>query len=107
MDQIIKFWEIIRSELEKEAKHVYKNQPGLSNELVISDSGKHLLLITSGWHNRKYNYILVYHFELKDDKIWLSANNTDEDVITKFSKLGIPTDVFYVPFLEDQMKAAA
>ncbi|MEO1258450.1 MAG: element excision factor XisI family protein [Bacteroidota bacterium] len=107
MDQIIKYWDVIKNELEKEAKYVYKNQPGLSNELLISENGKHLLLITSGWHNRRYNYILVYHFEMKEGRIWLLANNSDEDVIAKYSKFGIPTKIFYDPYLEEQIKAAA
>lgn len=105
MDQLNNYWNIIKKILEEESHFEYSDQPGLNNLFIQSKNDNHFLFFTTGMHQHVYYHTLVYHFEKKGGKIWIHENNTDEDIIEKLK--AIPKNVFYVPFLEEELEVTA
>ena len=81
----------------KEYSHQYdaKKYPELKDEVICDYQNNHFQLITSGWEEARYRYIISFHFHIKEDgKVWLLVNNTDVRIAEELVKKGIPrTDI--------------
>ncbi len=69
----------------------WNNAPGDTKYKVIVDKDTgHLLMVSSGWYNDRFDYSVSFHFEIRDGKIRILQNNTDESLSKEFWKQGIP-----------------
>ena len=46
----------------------------------------------------------IFHFDIKDNKIWLQANNTDIEVDLELAEMGISKDEIVVGFHHPSMR---
>ena len=58
--------------------------------------------LSIGWSNNIYTYGITFHFDIKDDKVWIQQNNTDIDIAEDLIKLGVSREDivlgFYAPY---------
>jgi XisI protein len=96
MEKIKKYQEIVVNLLRENASD-YKNEPKgeLEDEVICDFVGNHFQLLTVGWQNNRYVFIVNCHLDIKPDgKIWVMANNTDILLANDLKKKGVPaTDI--------------
>jgi hypothetical protein len=64
--------------------------------LYIQDNqSKNYQVVRTGWDNYHFMYLVVFHFQIKNDgKVWVWANHTDIDLAQVFRQLSIDnTDI--------------
>lgn len=97
MDTIEKYREQIQKLL-----MAYKTPPfltgGVETQLVVDTQQDHYQLVNVGWNNGQRVYGVVIHIDLKDGKIWLQQNLTDQLVAEDLVKLGIPKEQIVLGF---------
>jgi hypothetical protein len=59
-------------------------------KLVFDYERKSFQLLNVGWRNGQYFFYIVFHFELKNEKIWLYENRTDLLVAQTLVEQGVP-----------------
>lgn len=72
---------------------------------IIKDwEGEHYQLLHIGWHNHHRIFGVVMHFDIKDSKVWLQWNGTEEEVGERLIKMGIPQKDIVVGFHPPYMR---
>lgn len=70
---------------------------------IIADTMRdHYQLVQVGWQEDWRIYGCILHLDIKDGKIWLQHNGTEDDIPAELVKMGVPkTDIvvgFHSPF---------
>lgn len=73
-------------------------QEGVETQLIADTKNDHYQLVNVGWDNEQRVYGVVIHIDIKDDKIWLQQNLTDQLVAEDLVALGIPNDHIVLGF---------
>lgn len=73
-------------------------QEGVETQLIVDTKHDHYQLVNVGWDNDQRVYGVVIHIDIKDDKIWLQQNLTDQLIAEDLVKLGIPKDRIVLGF---------
>lgn len=97
MDKLENYREILQKLL-----HDYA-QLGSADEAVetqvIADAVRdHYQLVQVGWQNDWRIYGCILHLDIKDGKIWLQHNGTEDDIPAELVKMGIPKADIVVGF---------
>lgn len=58
-------------------------------QLIIDTNHDHYQLVHVGWENGHRIYSCVLHLDIKDDKIWVQQNMTDQLVAEDLVALGV------------------
>jgi hypothetical protein len=82
-------------ELVKRIIYKYANeQPkeDLENTEIIFDTERdRYLLLYVGWNDEERVYGCPIHISIKDDKIWIQRDFTEEGIANQLVELGVPT----------------
>ena len=71
---------------------------GVETQLIVDTKHDHYQLVNVGWDNGQRVYICVIHIDIKDDKVWLQQNLTDQLVAEDLVELGVPNDHIVLGF---------
>jgi hypothetical protein len=89
MDKVKKYQEILTSYLKKQAGIKPVNMPNIDSYAIIDKENNHFQLLQSGWQDHDYIFTVVYHFDIKNGKVWFQRNITDKDVVDELMEMGI------------------
>ncbi|MFN7118536.1 MAG: XisI protein [Saprospiraceae bacterium] len=89
MEQIIKYQHIITSLLEEYASYKLAT-PGIESQVICDTLRHHYQLMRVGWDGNEYIHYIVFHFDIKDGKVWIQENRTDVDIAEALVERGIP-----------------
>jgi hypothetical protein len=80
----------------------------LEYQFIQDKETKNFQVVRSGWDNNRYLYLVLFHFQIKENgKIWVFANNTDIDLERVFQDLSIPKSEIVPAFQPVYMRAYA
>ncbi len=103
-EKIIKYQRIILDFLEKQAQYRVANTD-LENQIVVDSSNHHYQLLRVGFRNNRFVHACPFHFDIKNEKIWIQQNRTDIDVGEEFRLLGVPKSDIVIGFLPEKYRA--
>jgi hypothetical protein len=102
MDKLTKYRQLILAILNKYVKIQLANSPEIENELIIDEKGDHYQLIRLGFENLRRVHYCVFHFDIKNDKIWIQQDSTDIPVAQLLLDEGVPKEdivlAFHAPY---------
>lgn len=104
MEKIAQYKQIIQKELEYRQSIKIYNGPDLSRHLIINADKTEFVLLDVGWFNKRYISDLVFHIEIKNQKIWIHEDNTDIDIASVLVNEGIPKCDIVLGFLPNYAK---
>jgi len=55
-------------------------------------------LLTIGWDKDKFIFHVVFHFDIKAEKIWLQVNWTEIDIAAELVEMGVPKEDIVIGF---------
>jgi hypothetical protein len=107
MDQVEKYQQIILSVLEEYAQ-LGQPTPGLSRQIIADKERRHYQLVTVGWRDgQRFVYIVAFHFDIRDGKVWIQQNNTEAHIADELVERGIPASDIVIGFQPPFARAEA
>lgn len=98
MDKVKKYQEILIAYLEEYAKIKPANQPDIDSYVIIDRVNNHFQLLQLGWQGNQYVFTVVFHFDIKDGKVWFQRNITEREVVDVLMEKGIPKEDIVLGF---------
>lgn len=110
MDKINRYQEAIVQLLEEYASIKPANMPALEHQVLADLQRNHFALIRLGWEADRFVYHCIMHFDIKEGKVWLQQNWTDQNVADELISKGVEkNDIilgFVPPFIRSQIDYA-
>lgn len=101
MASLTQYRETIQELLQNYAAFSYGDRE-IETELILDTTRDHYQLVHVGWQNERRVYGCILHLDIKDGKIWLQHNGTENDIAAELVEMGISkTDIvvgFHSPF---------
>ena len=91
MDRITTYRQIIKDLI----THYAQFQPAYGDvevKTIFDQIHDTYVLMYIGWDKHRRVYGNVLHFDIKNDKVWLQHNGTEQDVAQELVKAGIPRE---------------
>lgn len=105
MDKELKYKEIVKNILSRYVEIDRKNpQEGVDYFLVADDIQGHYLWTSLGWSKGKRTRYIHAHLRIKDEKIWIETDLTEQGIATDLLNEGIPKDDIVLAFHEPSMR---
>lgn len=101
MDKLEKYRQILREIILQYGS--YTSSRSKTDWLPICDDERgEYLLVDVGWkENEDRTYLVVFHFRIKNDKIYVEQDNTDANPVQQMLDAGVPKEdivlAFYSP----------
>lgn len=77
MDKIKKYEKVILKVLADYAAITSPFMPDVENKIIADSRSHHYQLVRMGWYKERHIHYTVFHFEIRDDKVWIHENRTD------------------------------
>lgn len=104
MDKVTKYEQCILHILEKYAANPLADAPNVEKQIIADTKRKHYQLVTIGWRNDEFIHGCLFHFDIKDGKIWLQQNWTDILIGDDLEELGVPKSDIVLGFQHPSMR---
>ncbi len=72
----------------------------VETQTIFDTERNHYQLVYAGWKNRRRKYGCVLHIDIKNGKIWIQYNGTENDVADELVQLGVPKEDIVLAFHE-------
>jgi XisI protein len=99
MEKIEKYQKILTDFLEEYGKINYANAPLLEQQVIIDTKRNHFELVSVGWQKGKFIHDTVFHFDIKENKIWIIQNWTDIKVSKELINRGVEASDIVIGFI--------
>lgn len=91
MDKLKKYQQIVINYL-----NTQKERSGSSSRqdivphIIIDKENNHFQFLKIGWHRKQFVFAVIHHFEIKNNKIWIQQNNTEQEIAEILLEQGVP-----------------
>jgi hypothetical protein len=105
MDKLMQYRELVKRHLMGLAALV-KSQPlpGVETDCVFDEDRDHYLLLNVGWSKRRRVRGITLHVRLRDGKIWVEEDLTEDGIATVLVKAGVPKQDIVLGFQPPEMR---
>lgn len=90
MDKITKYRTYVQTLLTRYAQSDRDNT--IEVQLLLDVERDHYQGMNVGWHGLERIYRCIMHFDIKDGKIWLQQNLTDQNPAEELVEMGVPRE---------------
>lgn len=106
MDKPVAYAAIVREALSKSPYYVHgsKNKE-IETELLCDDSTGQYMLLDVGWRDDKRTLHPLIYIRIKDDKIWLEEDWTEDGIADDLLRAGVPKDDIVLAFHSPELRA--
>jgi len=104
MDKVKKYQDILVSYLQEYAKIKPANQPDVDSYVIADRENNHFQLLQTGWQNHRYVFAVVFHFDIRNGKVWFQRNITDKDVVDELMEMGVAREDIVLGFRSPEMR---
>lgn len=87
MASIENYREFIQNLLAEKAQR--GSDKNVEAQTIFDQAQDHYQLIYIGWHNKHRVFGPVLHLDIKDNKIWIQWNGTEDDIAAELVALGV------------------
>jgi|APTNR8051073442_1049403.scaffolds.fasta_scaffold09990_3 hypothetical protein len=99
MDKLKKYQDILVNYLTSFAnRSKLANMPEVENRVIVDRDNNSFQMLRIGWHNEHFVFAIVFHFDIKNNKVWFQCNNTELEVVDELMKMGIPKEDIVLGF---------
>ena len=105
MDKSLKYKEIIKKILNRYVEiDRQQAEEGVEYYLVSDDDQGHYIWGSIGWSKGKRKRYMTAHLRVKEDKIWIETDFTEEGIATDLLNAGVPKEDIVLAFHEPSMR---
>ena len=105
MDRIKKYETAILDFLKVYAKEMYDADPSDIETLVVADKENyHYQLVRVGWAEKRQVHYTPIHIDIKNNKVWIQINNTEELVADELVNRGLSKQEIVLAFHPKELR---
>ena len=104
MDRIEKYQNILITYLREYGKSFTGAPAQVENQVIIDREQHHYLFFRVGWQGKKYIHLCLFHFEIKNNKIWIHQNETEALVGDELIEKGIAKEDIVLGFQPEHIR---
>ncbi len=98
MEKIKKYEAAILSFLKDYASTFSGPGDGVETQIIADKEGHHYQLYRVGWRGKRFIHLCLFHFDIKNGKVWIQQNETEELVGDELVKRGLPREDIVLGF---------
>lgn len=103
MDTLNQYREIIKNIIEEYAQ--YKPSRGdVQIEIIFDEKNDHYDLVYAGWNGPYRIHGSVVHIDIRNGKVWVQYDGTEEGVAEVMAQRGIPRDRIVLGFKPPEIR---
>ena len=97
MDRVKRYRDVIRELIARYAQ--FKPSYGeVAVETVLDEANDHYELMYAGWHGYRRIHGTVIHVDIRDAKVWIQHDGTEEGIAEELVQAGIPREDIVLGF---------
>lgn len=73
-------------------------------ETIFDEERNHYQVVHIGWHQQRWIHSCIIHIDIKNDKIWIQWNGTEEDIASELVAFGVPKQDIVLGFQSPFMR---
>ena len=103
METLDRYRTIIRDLIQEYAQY----QPARGDvqiEVILDETNDHYELMYAGWNGPYRIHGSVLHLDIRDGKVWIQHDGTEEGVAERLVKAGIPRDRIVLAFKPPEIR---
>ena len=105
MDKRTRYRELIRTCLSDWESYIRRaRHNGIEIQRVFDEVHDHYLLVYLGWEKNRRIQQSALHLRLKDEKIWIEADETEEGIATDLLRAGVPRQDIVLAFHPPELR---
>jgi len=105
MDKLEVYQNAIIDVLEQYVTLKPANMPNVEQQLLADRERNHFAFIRLGWEEDRFVYHCVMHFDIKDGKVWLQQNWTDQNLVDELIAKGVDRQDIVLGFVPPYARA--
>ena len=105
MEKLTRYRAAILAILEEHAAYLPANFDQVERQVIADTERDHYQLVTIGWQKGRYRRHTLFHLDIKDGKIWLQYNGTEEDLGERLQAFGVPKSDIVIGWLPPEARA--
>ena len=71
---------------------------GLERQFLLDDQNKHYQILDIGWDGMQPVLDVMVHIDIKQDFVWVQADNTDHGIVDALLEKGVPQNRIVLGF---------
>ncbi|MFQ4144367.1 XisI protein [Chlorogloeopsis sp. ULAP02] len=103
MDKLTRYRQLVQ-----EILHEYSEQkPAYGNievEKIFDKERDHYQIVHVGWEGQNWVHSCIIHIDIKNGKIWLQWNGTEDDIAANLVAAGVPKEDIVLGFQSPFMR---
>lgn len=104
MDKIANYQRILTEILTEYASIGKSLTPDVKSQTVIDPANHHYQLLSIGWHNHRFVYAVIFHFDIIDGVVWIQQNNTDILIADELIRRGVAKADIVLGFISEKAR---
>lgn len=89
MDKLVTYRQVIQQLLDEDQR--YRASYGdIHREAIQDREHDHYQLLSIGWYQQQRIHGCLWHIDIRDNKIWIQQDNTEEGLANRLVARGIP-----------------
>lgn len=104
MEKLARYREIIKTLLYAHAHPPSRPIEEYESQIVIDEPGDHYYLMKIGWDGVKRMHGCMLHFDIKNGKIWIQEDWTEEGSIDALLEAGVPKEDIVPSFRSPEVR---
>ena len=105
MDKLKKYQDILNSFFQERAAIQNRQPSGLKSHLLINGEKTDFALLKMGWKDKLFIHTIVFHLEIKKEKIWIYSDKMDIEVAEILVAAGVKKEDIVLAFLSPTLRS--
>ena len=101
MDKIAQYQSFIKK-IQKKYNNYHPDYDEFETQVIADDDQGFYYLMRIGWDDDRRIHACLFHVDIKNGKIWIQQDGTEDGVAVQLMEMGVPkSDIvigFHVPF---------
>lgn len=104
MDKIANYSQIIEDLLNEYSFGRQHATTGVRREVIVDKQNHHYQLLSVGWKNGTFTFLVAFHLDIINGKIWIQQNNTEVMVADELIERGVDKADIVLGFLSEETR---
>jgi hypothetical protein len=106
MDKTTKYRQLIKSLLAKYVELVLRHpDPKIEPHLIFDEERDEYIWLQTGWSNDRRVHGATLHLRLKNGKIWIEQDWTEDGIASDLLKAGVPNNDIVLAFYDPEIRS--
>ncbi|MEL6718177.1 MAG: XisI protein [Bacteroidota bacterium] len=107
MDKLLKYQTILKevlNEYTRQGAVDEEAQEHIETQLLFDDTHSRYQVLRIGWEGAKGIFLVIFHFAIIEDKIWIQRHISDYDIVGDLEAKDVPKEDIVLAFYAPKMR---